>query len=461
VTTQTVPKAKLLVVDDEKHQRESLQMILEDEGYKVSVASDGREALVKASEMRPEVVLTDLKMPGLSGMEVVKSLQDGPLPPMVILVTAHGSVDRAREAHKLGAFDYMSKPVVADELLFRVERALESFRLAEKNLRLERRLKQDGLEAIVGESPAMREIFRLVEKIAPTSSTVLIRGESGTGKELVARAIHARSPRAAKPFHAINCAAIPETLLESELFGHEKGSFTSADARKIGLFEAANGSTLFLDEIGDLTLPLQGKILRSLQEKEIKRVGGNETIPVDVRVVAATNRDLEAMMKAGQFREDLFYRLNVIPIVLPPLRDRATDIRALVSRFLEKANATHGTAVGTIEPEAMDLLCRHPWPGNVRQLESVVERAVLLSEGGVIHPEDLPVEIRLQTAPSSRPFGFEIPPEGIDIEEFERQLIVQAMERSGWVIAKAARLLGLTYRTLQYRLEKFGIKKPA
>ncbi len=422
-------------------------MILEDEGYKVTVASDGREALAKAAEVRPEVVLTDLKMPGLSGMDVVKALQDGPLPPMVILVTAHGSVDRAREAHKLGAFDYMSKPVVADELLFRVERALETFRLAEKNLRLERRLKQDGLESIVGESPGMREIFRLVEKIAPTNSTVLIRGESGTGKELVARAIHARSHRAAKPFSAINCAAIPENLLESELFGHEKGSFTSAEARKIGLFEAANLSTLFLDEIGDLSLPLQGKILRSLQEKEIKRVGGNETIPVDVRVVAATNRDLEAMMKAGQFREDLFYRLNVIPIVLPPLRDRASDVRALVQRFLEKANTAHGTSVGTIE--------------NVRQLESVVERAVLLSEGGVIRPEDLPVEIRLQTAPSSRPYGFEIPGDGIDIEELERQLIVQAMERSGWVIAKAARLLGLTYRTLQYRLEKFGIKRPA
>ncbi len=231
-------------------------MILEDEGYKVTVAENGREALVKAGETRFEVVLTDLKMPGLTGMDLVKtlsSLQNGPLPPKIILVTAHGSVERAREAHHLGAFDYMSKPVVADELLFRVERALEAFRLAEKNLRLERRLKNDGLEAIVGESAAMREIFRLVEKIAPTNSTVLIRGESGTGKELVARAVHARSGRSAKPFHAINCAAIPENLLESELFGHERGSFTGAEARKIGLFEAANGSTLFLDEIGDLS----------------------------------------------------------------------------------------------------------------------------------------------------------------------------------------------------------------
>jgi DNA-binding NtrC family response regulator len=454
-----VPEASILVVDDEKHQRESLQALLTDEGYRVTVAADGREALAKAAEARPEVVLTDLKMPGLSGIDVVKALQQGPLPPKVILVTAHGSVERAREAHKLGAFDYMSKPVVADELLFRVERALEAFRLAEKTLRLERRLKDDGLEAIVGESTAMREVFRLIEKIAPTNSTVLIRGESGTGKELVARALHARSARAARAFHAINCAAIPENLLESELFGHERGSFTGADARKIGLFEAASGCTLFLDEIGDLTLPLQGKILRSLQEKEVKRVGGTETLPVDVRVVAATNRELEAMMKAGQFREDLFYRLNVIPIVLPPLRERASDIPALIWRFLEKANGAHGTGVSSVSPEAMDLLVRSPWPGNVRQLESVVERAVLLCEGAAVRPEDLPVEIRLRTAPSARPYGFEIPPDGIDIEELERQLIVQAMEKSGWVIAKAARLLGLTYRTLQYRLEKFGIRK--
>ncbi len=461
MNSPSTPRAHVLVVDDEKHQRESLQMILEDEGYRVTVAADGREALSRAAEARPEVVLTDLKMPGLSGMDVVKSLHEGPLPPKIILVTAHGSVERAREAHKLGAFDYMSKPVVADELLFRVERALESYHLTEKTLRLERRLKGDGLEAIVGESPSMREVFRLVEKIAPTTSTVLIRGESGTGKELVARAIHARSQRAGKPFHAINCAAIPENLLESELFGHERGSFTGADSRKIGLFEVASGSTLFLDEIGDLSLPLQGKILRTLQEKEVKRVGGNETIQVDVRVVAATNRDLEAMMKAGLFREDLFYRLNVIPMVLPPLRERTSDVPALVTRFLEKVNTAHGTAVTRFEPAALDLLCAHSWPGNIRQLESVVERAVLLSEGETIHMEDLPLEIRHQTAPAARPYGFEIPPDGIDIEEFERQLIVQAMERSTWVIAKAARLLGLTYRTLQYRLEKFGLRRPA
>ncbi|KAA0256204.1 sigma-54-dependent Fis family transcriptional regulator [Acidobacteria bacterium ACD] len=458
--TAQSPKATLLVVDDERHQRESLQMILEDEGYRVAVASDGREAIAKAAEVHPEVVLTDLKMPGLSGMEVIRALLEGPLPPRILLITAHGSVERAREAHKLGAFDYMSKPVVADELLFRVERALETYRLSEKALKLERRLKSDPLEAIVGESASMREVFRLVEKIAPTASTVLIRGESGTGKELVARAVHSRSPRGGKAFFAINCAAIPESLLESELFGHERGAFTGADARKVGLFEAASGSTLFLDEIGDLSMPLQGKILRALQEKEVRRVGGNETIPVDVRVVAATNRDLEAMMKAGQFREDLFYRLNVIPILLPPLRERTSDVPALVQRFLDRANSVHGTSVERVSEGALALLTAHTWPGNIRQLESVVERAVLLCEGNVVRPDDLPLEIRLHTAPASRPYGFEIPAEGIDIEELERQLIVQAMERSGWVIAKACRLLGLTYRTLQYRLEKFGLRRP-
>ncbi len=451
---------KVLVVDDERHQRESLKAILEDEGYRVTIASDGREALALAADVRPEVVLTDLKMPGLTGMDVAKALHGEPLPPKVILVTAHGSVERAREAHKLGAFDYMSKPVVADELLFRVERALESFRLSEKNLRLERRLKSDGFETLVGESAAMREVFRLVEKIAPTHSTVMIRGESGTGKELVARAVHSRSGRAAKHFFALNCAAIPENLLESELFGHEKGSFTGADARKIGLFEAASGSTLFLDEIGDLSLPLQGKILRALQEREIKRVGGTETIPVDVRIVAATHRDLEAMMKEGRFREDLFYRLNVIPVFLPPLRERVSDIPALVQRFMERAVLLHGTAAAVIEPGALSLLSAHTWPGNIRQLESVIERAVLLCDGGVIRAGDLPIEIRSRGASSPRPYGYEIPAEGIDIEEFERQLIIQAMERSGWVIARAARLLGLTYRTLQYRLEKFGIRNP-
>jgi transcriptional regulator with PAS, ATPase and Fis domain len=288
---------------------------------------------------------------------------------------------------------------------------------------------------------------------------VLIRGESGTGKELIARALHRRSRRAEGTFFAINCAAIPETLLESELFGYERGAFTGADRRKLGLFETASGSTLFLDEIGDLTLPLQGKILRALQEKEIRRVGGTESIPVDVRVLAATNRDLEQMMKAGTFREDLYYRLNVIPIVIPPLRDRREDIPEIAARFLKRAAVEHGRPQPEISPEAMRLLVAFDWPGNVRQLESILERALLLSEKSVLGADDLPPEIRRPRGAAAA-VHVEIPAEGIDIEEVERALLVQAMEKADWVIARAARLLHLTYRTMQYRLEKFGIRKP-
>jgi len=450
----------LLVVDDEAGIREMLTIVFQKDGYRVTTARGCAEALAHLDGEEPDLVLTDLKMPDGSGFDVLKKVKDAHRDTPVVVITAYSSTKTAIDALKQGAYDYIAKPFDVDELKLVVARALERKRLVEENVALKERAEGKGLGPVVGVSRKMRALFDLVARIGKTTSTVLITGESGTGKELVARAIHARSTRSSKPFFALNCAAIPENLLESELFGHEKGSFTGADARKIGLFEAASGSTLFLDEIGDLSLPLQGKILRALQEKEVKRVGGNETIPVDVRVVAATNRDLAAMMKAGQFREDLFYRLNVIPVDLPPLRERASDVRALVNRFLEKANASHGTAVSSVSPEAMELLVRHGWPGNVRQLESVVERAVLLCEGAVVRPEDLPSEVRLNTAPAVRPYGFEIPSEGVDIEEFERQLIVQAMERSGWVIARAARLLGLTYRTLQYRLEKFGLKKP-
>jgi transcriptional regulator with GAF, ATPase, and Fis domain len=316
-----------------------------------------------------------------------------------------------------------------------------------------------SLEGLVGDAPAMQNIFKLVLKIARSNATVLIRGESGTGKELIARAIHQHSRRAGSPFSAINCAAIPETLLESELFGYERGAFTGADRRKLGLFEVASGSTLFLDEIGDLSLPLQGKILRALQEREIRRVGGNESIAVDVRVLSATNRDLEAMMKSGTFREDLYYRLNIVPIVVPPLRDRREDIPRIASRVLERAAAEHGKEIDGITPEAMRCLSAYDWPGNVRELESIVERAVLLSESPAIGVDDLPQEVRRPRSAAAA-IELEIPPEGVDIEEVERALLLQAMEKSDWVIARAAKLLHLTYRTMQYRLEKFGIRKP-
>jgi transcriptional regulator with PAS, ATPase and Fis domain len=312
---------------------------------------------------------------------------------------------------------------------------------------------------MLGEHPKMTEVFRVVAKIAATTSTVLIVGESGTGKELVARAIHEGSQRRDKPFMAINCAAIPDTLIESELFGHEKGSFTGANAREFGIFEAANGGTVFLDEIGEMNVSMQAKLLRAIQEKEVRRVGGKTNIPLDVRIVSATNKELEQEIKRGAFREDLFYRLNVIRIDLPPLRERGNDVKTLAEFFVKKYSLSTGIAVDGISRPALKLLMNYTWPGNVRQLESVIERSVLMAESNYIEPADLPAEISA-TSLLAGGIPFDIPPEGIDIEELEKGLIIKAMERADWVIGKAAPLLGMSYKTLQYRLEKFEIERP-
>jgi len=454
-------KGTVLLVEDEKAALELLRKILEAEGFRVVTAANGKEALDRLEEEVVDVVITDLLMPVMTGTELVAQLQTLPDPPPAIVVTAHGSKEAGRElVNKMGAFDYLSKPFQPDDLILKIERAVEMRAMREVNRVLSGQLRGTvSLEGLIGDSAGMQNIFKLVLKIARSNATVLIRGESGTGKELIARAIHQRSRRAENPFSAINCAAIPETLLESELFGYERGAFTGADRRKLGLFEVASGSTLFLDEIGDLSLPLQGKILRALQEREIRRVGGNESIPVDVRVLAATNRDLEAMMKSGAFRDDLYYRLNIIPIVVPPLRDRREDIPRIAARVLERSSAEHGKEIEGITPEAMRILGAYDWPGNVRQLESILERAVLLSESRTIGVDDLPAEIRRPRSAAGS-IGIEIPAEGVDIEEVERALLLQAMEKSDWVIARAAKLLRLTYRTMQYRLEKFGIRKP-
>ena len=454
-------KGSILLVEDEKAALDLLRKILEAEGFRVATAANGKEALDRLEEEVIDVVITDLMMPVMTGTELVAQLQTLPDPPPVIVVTAHGSKEAGRElVNRMGAFDYLSKPFQPDDLILKIERAVEMRAMREANRVLSGQLRGSvSLEGLVGDAPAMQNIFKLVLKIARSNATVLIRGESGTGKELIARAIHQHSRRAGGPFSAINCAAIPETLLESELFGYERGAFTGADRRKLGLFEVASGSTLFLDEIGDLSLPLQGKILRALQEREIRRVGGNESIPVDVRVLSATNRELEAMMKAGTFREDLYYRLNIVPIVVPPLRERREDIPRIASRVLERAAAEHGKEIEGIAPEAMQHLSAYDWPGNVRELESIVERAVLLSESRTIGVDDLPPEIRRPRSAAAA-IHLEIPPEGVDIEEVERALLLQAMEKSDWVIARAAKLLHLTYRTMQYRLEKFGIRKP-
>ena len=449
----------ILIVDDEKAQREIIHLILEKEGYKATSVNSGREALAILQDKEFDLILSDLKMAGMSGMELLQSVLINSPTQCIIIMTAHGTVDSAVEAIKKGAFDYLEKPLDRDDLLLTIHRAMDHIRLLKENQILHKQLADSvGPNELIGETPKLKEVYRIINKIAPTTSTVLIHGESGTGKELVARAIHDRSPRCNAPFIAINCAAIPETLIESELFGHEKGAFTGANSREIGIFEAAQNGTVFLDEIGEMNVAMQAKLLRTIQAKEIRRVGGKANIPVDVRIISATNKDLEAEIKKGTFREDLFYRLNVIRICLPPLRERGSDIASLTEFFLKKYSAVAGLAPMKISKPALKLIMEYPWPGNVRQLESVIERGVLMAESDTIEPEDLPSELVQAIIPGKSPFI--IPPEGIQFEELERAIILQAMERTGWVISRAAPLLGLTYKTLQYRLEKFGLQKP-
>ncbi len=438
-------RKSILVVDDEKSQREILEMILSGEGYDVTTASSGEAALKFTKEKRFDLALTDLKMTGMDGIELLQHLlaQDSSI--IVILLTAHGSIESAKEALRRGAFDYLQKPYDRDTLLATIHRALS---------------KLDAIDAeIISASPEMEAVKKMILKVARSSSTVLIRGESGTGKELIARAIHNQSPRVTEMFQAVNCAAINENLLESELFGHEKGSFTGAHAEKKGLFEVADRGTLFLDEIAELDIGMQAKLLRALQEREIRRVGGTRAIKIDVRVVAATNRDLRAMVADKRFRDDLYYRLNVLSVDVPPLRERRDDIPVLMNYFLKKHTRNTSRLVRGLTPEARRVMIDYSWPGNVRQLESAIERAILLCEGDLITIEDLPLEVRQESRPAAEG-AFKLPPEGISFEDVERDLITQAMEQSDYNITKAAKLLGLTFRTLQYRLEKFGIKRP-
>jgi DNA-binding NtrC family response regulator len=452
---------QILVVDDEKSQRDILTVILEGEGYTVEPTSNVSQALAFYRNHPVDVVLTDLSMPERDGLALLDDLMKLDPEALVVLITAHGTVGSAVEAMKKGAFDYLEKPLDREELLITVGRVFEKLRLVKENRQLRQQLHDKfKIDHLLGHHPLMKEVFRVVRKVAPSPTTVLITGESGTGKELVARALHAESNRKDRPFRALNCAAIPETLIESELFGYEKGAFTGAQGRHIGLFEAVDEGTLFLDEIGDLSLALQAKLLRVLQEKEIRRIGGRDDIKVDVRVIAATNRKLPAAIKQGTFREDLFYRLNVVSILLPPLRDRATDIPELVDHFLKKYGAATGKAIKGVTPAGLRVLMEHPWPGNVRELESVVERAVLLCEGDRIDVEDFPSELHSRPTLLDRT-DFELPNQGFSLEEFERQLLEKAMARSNGVIAKAAKMLGLSYKTMQYRLEKFQVGRGA
>ena len=436
---------KVLVVDDEKNQREIYMMILEDAGFTVTTAQSGEQAVKFARENQFDLVLTDYKMTGMDGVQLVNELSDLDPSIIVVMMTAHGTVESVKNAMRAGVYDYLEKPIDQEQLLKVVRGALAGLNEID--------------DEIIGLSDEIDRVKKMILKVAGSSSTVLIRGESGTGKELVARAIHNASPRRNEVFQAVNCAAINENLLESELFGHEKGSFTGAHTQKKGQFEIADHGTLFLDEIGDLSVPMQAKILRALQEREIMHVGGSRPVKVDVRVIAATNRDLEAMVKDGRFREDLYYRLNIIPITLPPLRTRRDDIALLIDFFIIKHSRGAQRKIRGVTASAKNVLMNYSWPGNVRQLESAIERAILLCEGDEISVEDLPLEIRHESTPSTN-FNFKLPPEGISFEELEKSLITQAMEQTGWNITRAAKLLGLSFRTLQYRLEKFDLKKP-
>jgi len=451
----------VLVVDDEPLQRDILQTILREEGYDVETASSVDEALQVVKENPPKIILTDLKMPDRSGMELLDEINNMKphAPPAIIIMTAFGTISSAVEAIKKGAYDYLTKPLDKETVVYKVKQALERQNLLYENLQLKDALYEKfNIQGIVGKSSVMKELINTMKKVAPTNATVLILGESGTGKELVARALHYNSPRRNRPFTAINCASIPENLLESELFGYEPGAFTGATSRKRGLIEATSGGTLFLDEIGDMPLNLQAKLLRVLQDGEVRRLGGKESFKVDIRTVAATHQDLERLVDEGLFRQDLYYRLRVVTLRIPPLRERKEDIPLLTDFFIERFSREYGRELKGMDREALQALMGYDWPGNVRQLQSVIERAVIMSEGEMITLRDVKDEL---THKKSTPgtLEIELPDEGIIFEELEKALLRKAMEKANNVAKKAAELLGMSYKTFWYRWEKYGLRK--
>ena len=459
--TEAARKGRLLVVDDESHQREMLSGILRRAGYEVETAATAAEALRALGRSPCDLVLTDQKMPGQDGFSLLEQIQRIQVDLPVVMMTAFGSVSEAVAAMKKGAADYLTKPFEREELLLVLEKALRNRRLEEEVVALRGALKERyRLGNIIGTSEPMQEVFSLIERVAQADVPILIRGESGTGKELVARAIHARSLRSAGPFVALNCAAVPETLLESEFFGHERGAFTGAVRAHAGRFEQAAGGTLFLDEIGAMRIDLQAKLLRAIQEKEIQRLGSTTVTSVDVRILAATGENLEEAIRRKAFREDLFYRLNVVPVDLPPLRERAEDLPLLVRHFVAAAATRFGREAPAISPEVMDRLQSHAWLGNVRELENCIERMVLLAREPRLTLADLPPDLRSKPgAPAGTGGSFELPPNGVRLPELERHLIVQALRRSRGSLGPAARLLGISYKTLQYRIQKFKIQR--
>jgi two-component system response regulator PilR (NtrC family) len=455
-------EARILVVDDERSLREFLEIFFRREGYAVTTAASVEEAQVAVTADDFDVVISDVQLAGASGLELLRSVKEAAPETVVIMITAFATTENAIEAMKQGAYDYITKPFKVDELRLVIEKALEKKLLADENERLRTALRsRTRTRSLIGSSEAMRRVHELIAQVATTKTNVLVSGESGTGKELVARGVHDLSERRDKPFIAVNCGAIPENLLESELFGHVRGAFTGAVSNKPGLVETADGGTLFLDEIGELPQSLQVKLLRLIQEKTLRRVGGNQDQRVDVRIVAATNRDLAAEAQAGRFREDLYYRLNVIQIGLPPLRERMEDVPLLVQHFLDKYRRELGKDVSSLSPAAMEKILGHAFPGNVRELENLIERAVALARGPVIDVDVLPGAVleRSAAARAPAPNGSAANLDEI-LASYERGLLADALQRAGGVKKRAARLLGISFRSFRYRLEKLGLDEP-
>ena len=443
---------RILVVDDEVSARTALADLLRDEGLEVEMAADAFKALGKYEAFSPHVVITDLQMPGMSGIDLMKKIRAGDDPAAVIVMTAFGDVATAVEAMHAGAADYLTKPLNFDELLAVLNRVIATQDLLRETRELRQRVRDRvAPNNMIGVAPPMQRVFEIIDQVAPSKATVLITGESGTGKELVANAIHQRSPRAAKPFIKLHCAALAESLLESELFGHEKGSFTGAMVRKDGRFSLADGGTLFLDEIGEISPAIQVKLLRFLQEHEFERVGGNQTIRVDVRVIAATNRNLLEEIAKGRFREDLYYRLNVVSLEMPALRERRSDIPALAKFFVDRYAKENGKSIEGCASEALELLMNYNWPGNVRELENAIERAVVLSMGSLIETKHLPASVKPMTLSNGMPV---VP--GATMAEVERYTILETLKSTGGSTSRAAEILGISPRTIQYRLHDYN-----